>query len=75
MKWLKYSGFWLNFVLNPFHWLFEIDFGGTGLNALLWNEEEEDPIEFFWCHFLLGPINFRIVIDDGKSGHTDGNSY
>lgn len=66
INWLKYSGFWANFVLNPYHWMFDLDFGGTGINALLAHTEEED-IEFFWCHLALGPINFRIVVDDGRS--------
>lgn len=65
MGWLKYSGLWVNLVLNPFHWIFDLSFGGIGLGPLLWDTEEEE-IEFFWFHFCMGPINFRVVIDDGK---------
>lgn len=63
MNWLKYSGLWVNFVLNPFHWLFDFDFGGIYFGELV---ADADDTEWFWVHGLFGPVNFRIVIDDGK---------
>lgn len=71
MAWLKYSGCWINFVLNPYHWMFDFDFGGIGLGELVADEEDT---EYFWVHGLFGPFNFRIVLDNGKQDiHSDSN--
>jgi len=72
MGWLKYSGVWINFVLNPYHWDFDFEFGGLGLPRLLQDDVHED-FEFFWLQMLFGPFNIRIVIDDGKQEPPDSH--
>ena len=54
-NYLKHSGLWAGFVLNPYHWNFKL---------------EVDPpqlIDTYLFHFelYLGLIWIRIVIDDG----------
>jgi hypothetical protein len=55
-NYLKYSGLWAGFVLNPYHWNFKL---------------EVDPpqlIDTYLFHFelYLGLIWIRIIIDDGS---------
>jgi hypothetical protein len=55
-NYLKHSGLWAGFVLNPYHWNFKL---------------EVDPpqlIDTYLFHFelYLGLIWIRIVIDDGN---------
>ena len=57
LNYFKYSGVWVGFVLNPFHWQFGHK---TNLN------------EFPACDYLFencvhfGPIWIRVIIDDGS---------
>jgi len=55
MNWLKHSGIWINFALNPFHWSFRF-------NTIV--PDELSP--FGWridIQFLF--LNIRIVLDNG----------
>ena len=54
---LKYSGFYMGFALNPYHWRFRFRTGPEGLL-------EDDVL--FEVALYLGPIWFRLVIDDGR---------
>lgn len=53
---LKHSGLWAGFVLNPYHWQFKIKTGSEGLL-------EDEPL--YGLAIYLGPIWVRGVIDDG----------
>ena len=55
MNWLKYSGIWVGFVLNPFHWRF-----GFVSDSDAWN----DYVFENCLHF--GPVWIRVIIDDGR---------
>jgi hypothetical protein len=55
-NYLKYSGLWAGFVLNPYHWNFK------------WELNPLRDIETYIFHFelYLGLIWLRVVIDDGS---------
>lgn len=53
---LKYSGFWMGVVFNPYHWQFKVRTGSEGIL-------EDDVI--FGLSVYAGPVWFRLVIDDG----------
>jgi len=55
LNYLRYSGIWIGFVLNPCHWQF-----GLKQTLSAW----EDYI--FDNSLHLGPIWIRVIIDDGK---------
>ena len=71
MNWLKYTGCWFNFTVNPYHWIWDVDFGGHSFGDLVSDPEER---EWFWVHVLLGPFNMRLVIDDGRYTEDDYDS-
>jgi len=50
-NYLKYSGIWAGFVLNPYHWEFKI-------------KAENDVI--FSLAIYFGPVWIRVVIDGGS---------
>lgn len=53
MNWLKYSGVFLTFAVNPFHWRLGFEYGKDELNA--------------WSLKLnLLPLGVHIVVDDGS---------
>lgn len=54
MKWLKYSGVWFGFVVNPYHWRFE------------WDAKPITPDVQLETALYLGPVWIRVVIDDGE---------
>jgi len=58
MKWLKYSGLWIGFVLNPFHWRFE----------WIRDRTKEFPSDcyVFENAIYFGPFWIRLIIDDGR---------
>lgn len=56
IKYLKYSGIWINFAINPFHWRFE--------SNLIRGDELNPNIILFYITF--GPINVKLIIDDGS---------
>jgi hypothetical protein len=55
LKWFEYSGVWVGFVLNPFHWEPDI-------------KVITDKTEFGLVYFELnlGLVWMRLVIDDGR---------
>ena len=55
-NYLKYSGFWAGFVLNPYQWQFKIR---TGSESIL----DDDVI--FGLSIYCGPVWIRVVVDDG----------
>lgn len=55
MDFLKYSGIWFGFVVNPYHWRIKI-------------ESPTDELDHSALHGIaiyLGPLWFRAIIDDG----------
>jgi hypothetical protein len=56
-NWLRFSGIWVGFVFNPFHWRFRYETKGN-------NDGWADPV-FENCLYL-GPIWIRVIIDDGR---------
>ena len=55
-NWIRYSGVWVGFVLNPFHWSFKWE-----------RESKEWPNDNVFENCLhLGPIWVRVIIDDGR---------
>ena len=57
LNWLRYSGVWVGFVINPYHW--EPDF------KILRNSEYENWGVVF-IELNLGLVWIRIIIDDGR---------
>jgi len=55
-NWIRYSGVWITFILNPFHWTFRFE---NIVNDELSPMEWRIDIQFFF-------INIRIVLDDGS---------
>jgi hypothetical protein len=55
-NYLKYSGLWLGFVLNPHYWNFKLEHKSDGLF--------DDYV--FFLNVSFGPFWFRIIIDNGK---------
>lgn len=51
IQYLKYSGLWFGFILNPYHWRFG------------WNRDNE-MIMSNTVHF--GPFWITLIIDDGR---------
>jgi hypothetical protein len=56
MKWLKYSGLWVTFALNPMHWRISFE---------VQNPSDMDPA-MTKIIGTVGPLTIRIVIDDGS---------
>jgi hypothetical protein len=54
-NYLKHSGLWMGFVLNPYHWNFKIEYV----------DELTDDYVFF-LNVYFGPFWIRIIIDDGN---------
>lgn len=51
MDWLKHSGLWVGFVLNPYHWQFK------------WVRNDSTVYEnAVYC----GPFWIRLIFDNGK---------
>ena len=61
LNWLKYSGVWIGFVLNPYQWEPDIKF--TGRNEY---DEGSNAWGLMFFELNLGLIWIRIVIDDGR---------
>jgi hypothetical protein len=55
-KYIKYSGIWIGFVVNPFHWKLTFEFlHPDGLNPNMRG-----------IYISGGPIWVRVVLDDGS---------
>ena len=55
-NYLKYSGVWVNFALNPYHW--RLSFGTQ-------KPDDMDPAMYTFV-MTVGPITVRAVLDDGS---------
>jgi hypothetical protein len=56
LKYLKYSGVWVGFVLNPYHWTLE---------ATMITPDDLNPNQF--GYFVSGgPVWVRFIVDDGS---------
>jgi hypothetical protein len=55
-SYLRYSGIWIGFVLNPLHW------------QIAWARgSKEWPNDYLFENCLyIGPIYIRVIIDDGR---------
>ena len=56
-SYLKNSGLWAGFVLNPYHWQFKIK---TKTEGIL-----EDDVLFLLAIYV-GPVWAKVIIDDGS---------
>lgn len=56
-EYLKYSGIWVGFVFNPYHWQFKYQTKSY---------EVPNYDNLFDNCVYFGPIWIRVVIDDGK---------
>jgi len=56
LNYLKFSGVWVSFALNPYHW--RMAFG-------LDKPDDLEPARYAF-HLTIGPISIRIVGDDGS---------
>jgi hypothetical protein len=55
-NYLKYSGLWAGFVLNPYHWNFKLEV----------NPQHNIDTYIFHFELYLGLVWLRVVIDDGS---------
>jgi len=55
-NYLKYSGIWVGFAINPFHW--KLDFE--------WLHPDDLNPNMYGSYISFGPVWVRIVIDDGS---------
>jgi hypothetical protein len=55
MDFLRYSGIWFGFVVNPYHWRIKIESP----------TDEFDHSALHGIAIYLGPFWFRFIIDDG----------
>jgi len=56
INYLKYSGIWIGFIVNPYHWRFGWVRG---------TKEWPDEYMFENCVYI-GPLYIRVIIDDGS---------
>ena len=55
-KYIRYSGVWVSFALNPFHWRVSFEF---------MHPDELNP-NMRGIFISLLPISLRIIVDDGS---------
>jgi hypothetical protein len=55
-KYIRYSGVWVSFALNPFHWRVSFEF---------MHPDELNP-NMRGVFISLLPISLRIIVDDGS---------
>lgn len=55
-QYVKYSGIWIGFVMNPFHWKFYIE---------KYHPDELNP-NMYGINFNFGLIWIRFIIDNGS---------
>jgi hypothetical protein len=56
LNYLKYSGVWISFALNPYHW--RISFDNT-------TPDDMDPAMYTYT-IIVGPLTIRVVLDNGS---------
>jgi hypothetical protein len=54
-NYLKFSGLWAGFVLNPYHWNFKLEV----------NPPQDIDTYIFHFELYLGLVWLRVVVDDG----------
>lgn len=60
-NWVKYSGVWIGFVLNPYHWEPDVKFKTRNSELT-----DGDIWGIMFLEINLGFVWLRIVIDDGR---------
>jgi hypothetical protein len=55
-KYIRYSGIWVSFAINPFHWRVNFEF---------MHPDELNP-NMRGVFISLLPISIRIIVDDGS---------
>jgi hypothetical protein len=55
-SYLKHSGMWAGFVLNPYHWNFKLEV----------NPQHDIDTYIFHFELYLGLVWLRVVVDDGS---------
>lgn len=55
-NYLKHSGVWAGFVLNPYHWNFKLEV----------NPQHDIDTYIFHFELYLGLVWLRVVVDDGS---------
>ena len=56
LKCLRFSGLWMGFVLNPYHWQLKVVHG---------SQNDLDDV-IFGLAIYCGPFWIKVVIDDGS---------
>lgn len=56
LNYCKYSGVWVSFALNPYHWRFNLE---------LSKPDGMDPA-MHTAVISIGPVTIRAVLDDGS---------
>jgi len=56
LNYCKYSGIWISFVLNPWHWRLTFDYK---------KPDDMDPA-LYAVNFSIGPITVKAALDDGS---------
>lgn len=55
MNWIRYSGLWITFILNPFHWKFYFN---TSTDILAGPNQQQYQLQ-------LAFVSIRLVVDNG----------
>lgn len=56
LDYLKFSGVWISFAINPYHWRLAYRFD---------RPNDTDPA-LYQCNITLGPLSVRAILDDGS---------
>jgi len=56
LNYVKFSGIWIGFVLNPYHWEFRVEKTGP---------TDTDPNAYMVAVYF-GPFWVRAILDDGS---------
>lgn len=56
LNYCKYSGVWVSFALNPYHWRLSVE---------LYEPNDMDP-KMHSIFISIGPVSVRAVLDDGS---------
>ena len=55
-NWIRYSGIWITFILNPFHWTFRFE--------NIFEDELNPKMNYVNLQFFF--LNIKIILDDGS---------
>jgi len=56
LNYLKFSGVWINFAVNPYHWRLAYNFD---------RPNDTDPAMYQFS-ITIGPLSVRAIVDDGS---------